>query len=247
MKTATETVSPRRGCAGAPSARMAAWHPTTLLDWPGRVATTVFLAGCNLRCPYCHNGELLGASAPTADWRELREYLRVRCNWIDGVVITGGEPTFDPGLPTLLEAIAFEGIPVKLDTNGTNPGVLRTLLGQRLIEYVALDVKTTFDRYDEVVGLDGAGALVKSSIEVLLTGDVDHEFRTTAYPAAVSKENLPRIARALRGGQRFAIQQYRAERTLDPSAAAVQPYHAHALQDAAVLCSEFLPTTTRGV
>ena len=128
----------------------------TLLDWPGKVACTVFLGGCDFRCPFCHNSELLSGPMPILmDQEGLLEFLRKRQGLLDGVCVTGGEPLLRPGLPGLLDGIKNLGFPVKLDTNGNHPDRLVRLWEQGLVDYVAMDVKNSPERYPETVGVPG--------------------------------------------------------------------------------------------
>lgn len=225
---------------------IAGMHRAGMLDWPGRVTATVFLAGCPLRCPYCHNPELLQPGRNREGTAGLIEHMRERRAWLDGVVVTGGEPTAHPGLTDLLQLIASEGLPVKLDTNGTAPEVLRAVLADGLVSYVALDVKATPDRYARAAGKD-VWPDVQASIQVILDSGIDHEFRTTCYPLAVGPDDPVTIARSLDGGQRYVLQQFRPQMTLDPAAISVRPHDGQTLCRAADRCSAFLPTSVRGV
>ena len=152
----------------------------TLLDYPGKVACTVFLPGCNYRCPFCHNGGLL-ESAPDALTEEaLLTFLEKRKGLLDGVCITGGEPTLQPDLPRLLGRIKALGYCVKLDTNGSNPTMLAQLLEAGLVDYVAMDVKNSPARYGETVGIAGFPLeKTEQSLRLLLAGHTDYELRTT--------------------------------------------------------------------
>lgn len=218
-----------------------------MIDWPGRVAATVFIAGCDFRCPYCHNPQLSSPVSGSDQWDALKGYLRMRRSWLDGVVITGGEPTDDPGLPDLLDAIRSEGIPVKLDTNGSHPELLGRLIDERLVDSVAVDIKATPERYAQATGRQDASDRVTQTIATLRDSGTEHEFRTTVYPGVVELDELPRIASILEGCDRYALQQFRSDRTLDPAAASVTPYHADDLESARALCSQHLPTVLRGV
>lgn len=231
--------------AAAAPLRLAAWQPASMLDWPGRLAATVFVRGCPFRCAFCHNPDLL-APGQDDDLAPLLEHLERKAGWIDGVAITGGEPTSDPALLPFLRMLRDLGLPIKLDTNGGRPDVLAQILDERLVDMVAMDVKTVPERYDALTGLSGSGEAVLASVSLVIASQVQHEFRTTAWPGALTLDDLPRIASALRGGQRYVIQQFRPERTLDPSAGAVLPFRSDALHEAARACSYHLPTIVRG-
>lgn len=217
-----------------------------MLDWPGKVTATVFLGGCPLKCPYCHNPELVGRSRRAEDPANLIAFVRERRAWLDGVVITGGEPTSTPELPALLRALKREGMPIKLDTNGTGPDVLEELIEEDLVDYVALDVKAAPRFYERATGSDGVWPFVVRAINVIRDSGVDHEFRTTCYPLAVGPDDPVRIASFLEGGRRYVLQQFRPTRTLDPAAVSVRPHAPETLWRAAERCSAFLPTTVRG-
>ena len=153
----------------------------TLLDYPGRIACTVFLQGCNFRCPFCHNSDLLD-SAPEGEIpvEALLSFLKKRRGMLDGVCITGGEPTVQPDLPELLRAVKALGYPVKLDTNGSDPAMLKSLVAEGLVDYVAMDIKNCREKYPLTAGVPGlAMAKIEESMAFLLTEPVDYEFRTT--------------------------------------------------------------------
>ena len=153
----------------------------TLLDFPGKVACTVFLQGCNFRCPFCHNSDLLGTDGPEPIAQEtLLAFLKKRVGLLDGVCITGGEPTLQADLPQLLRSIKELGYLVKLDTNGNRPEVLKALVAEGLVDYVAMDIKNCPDRYGATAGVPNMSlAHVEESVRFLLSGAVDFEFRTT--------------------------------------------------------------------
>ena len=178
----------------------------TLLDYPGKVACTVFLGGCNFRCPFCHNSGLLTEGDPLMDGEGLLAFLDGRRGILDGVCITGGEPTLQPGLAHLRRQIRARGFSVKLDTNGSNPSVLRELLEEGLVDYVAMDVKNGPAAYGLTVGVEGFDlSSVEESIRLLTEGRVDYEFRTTVAPPLHSGESLSDMGRwllELTGGER---------------------------------------------
>lgn len=232
--------------AFCPTRRFSGFIPAGMLDWPGKVAATMFLSGCGFRCPFCHNPQLLKPVGTGGDWEALLAHLEAKRSWLDGVVVTGGEPTDDPDLPSLCAALTERGVPVKLDTNGSRPKVLRLLLAEDLVSYVAMDVKAAPGRYGEVSQDPHVESAVRESVRLLVDSGVDHEFRTTAYPGLVGLDDLPAIAEGLRGGRLYAVQQFRPDVTLDPAASGRAPYRAFELQNAASRCCTYLPTIVRG-
>jgi pyruvate formate lyase activating enzyme len=153
----------------------------TLLDFPGKIACTVFLGGCNFRCPFCHNSELfMGKPEKLMDDEDFFKFLKTRKGLLDGVCVSGGEPTLRPELSELLRSIKELGFAAKLDTNGSRPEVLKTLVEENLVDYVAMDVKNSPERYAQTVGLERMSlAPIEESLRFLISGNVDYELRTT--------------------------------------------------------------------
>ncbi|MBP5153580.1 MAG: anaerobic ribonucleoside-triphosphate reductase activating protein [Lachnospiraceae bacterium] len=180
----------------------------TLLDFPGRVACTVFLGGCDLRCPFCHNFSLADGSAPAVmDDAALLAFLEKRRGLLDGVAFTGGEPLLRPDLPELLRAVRERGFAVKLDTNGTHPSPLAALLSEGLVDYVAMDLKNSFERYAETCGLPFVDpAPLRESIRLLMNGPADYEFRTTVVAQFHDEESLTLASREIAGARRYFLQ-----------------------------------------
>lgn len=171
----------------------------TLLDYPGRVACTVFLNGCNFRCPYCHNAELLGDGDEVMTVAGLLAFLRKRQGILEGVCITGGEPTLHPELPALLGEVRALGYAVKLDTNGYRPEILEAVLERGLVDYVAMDLKNGPEGYAETVGLAQVElAKIRQSIRLLMDSPVDFELRTTVANPLHSGETITSMANWLR-------------------------------------------------
>jgi pyruvate formate lyase activating enzyme len=218
-----------------------------MLDWPGRMATSLFLSGCGFACPYCHNPHLLSPVAEPADWAGFAAHVTEKREWLDGVVVTGGEPTDDPDLRPLLLAIAEMGIPVKLDTNGSRPALVRRLISEGLVSSIAVDVKAAPSHYASVTGWDGAADAVSETVAVVIASGIEHEFRTTAYPGAVTTDDLEHIAHSLRGGHLYAIQQFRPVGSASRAVAAFAPYDDEVLLVAAQECSRHLPCVVRGL
>ncbi len=183
----------------------------TLLDYPGKVACTVFLQGCNFRCPFCHNSSLLGkAQEPPIPREELMAFLKKRAGLLDGVCITGGEPTLQKELPSLLQDIKALGYAVKLDTNGYRPDILKELASQNLIDYVAMDIKNCPARYAETAGLPGLDLTkIEESMTFLIHGSLPYEFRTTVTAQHHTVENIQAIGQWFRElGQDTTVQNY---------------------------------------
>ena len=191
--------------------RIGGLQKVTLLDYPGKVACTVFLPGCNLRCPFCHNPALVLPDRETdsLSTEELLAFLETRRGKLDGVCVTGGEPTLYEDLPALLRQIRGLGFAVKLDTNGCDPARLAEILNQGLVDYVAMDVKNAPARYAETVGIPGFNpAPVEESIRLLRKSTVDYEFRTTLVRELHRPEDLDAIAAWLAGAPRYYLQNF---------------------------------------
>jgi len=182
----------------------------TLLDYPGKVACTVFLGGCDFRCPFCHNGELVEDVIPAQmDDAALLAFLNKRQGLLEGVCITGGEPLLRSDLAGLLSAIKALGFAVKLDTNGTHPARLRELVEAGLVDYVAMDVKNSPERYAETVGLETLDlAPIRESVAYLLSGVVDYEFRTTVVKELHDADSFRGIGPWIRGAKRYYLQSF---------------------------------------
>lgn len=183
----------------------------TLLDYPGRLAATVFLAGCNFRCPFCHNASLvthIGDEVMSDD--ELLSFLESRRGKLSGVCVTGGEPTLRHDLPQLLRKIKSLGFAVKLDTNGTNPAMLRSLVSEGLVDYVAMDIKNCKERYAETAGVsDLELSSICESVDFLLSGIVEYEFRTTVVRELHTAADLTAIGEWIRGARAYFLQTFK--------------------------------------
>jgi pyruvate formate lyase activating enzyme len=179
----------------------------------------VFLSGCNFCCPYCHNAGLAQEETDTDICeRDVFAYLDARRGLLDGVVVSGGEPTLHVGLPDLCRAIKERGYAVKLDTNGSFPDVLESLLTNGLVDYVAMDVKTDPDRYAPTLCAQDPADAIKASIQLIMNSGVPYEFRTTCFRPVIDASILRRIAAMINGAKTFAIQKFYAKGALDPEA-----------------------------
>lgn len=183
----------------------------TLLDYPGKCAATIFTAGCNLRCPFCHNKELvLGGDSPVIPTDQVLDFLKSRKGLLDGVAITGGEPLLQPDLEDFIRSVKDMGFLVKLDTNGCYPKRLKALIDGGLVDYVAMDVKNTFKKYPLTVGVaDFSTDVVRESINLLLEGRVDYEFRTTVTKELFTLSDFCELASLVPGVKRWFLQYYK--------------------------------------
>ena len=181
---------------------------TTLLDFPGKVAATVFTAGCNFRCPFCHNASLVTHidGSNTIPEEEVLDYLRRRKGILDGVCITGGEPLLQPDIDRFCRKVKELGLLVKLDTNGALPLRLRALIDAGLVDYVAMDVKNSFEKYAETCGLTMFPEGVRESIALLMEEKIPYEFRTTVTREFHTKESIEALARQIGGARRYFLQ-----------------------------------------
>ena len=182
----------------------------TLLDFPGKVACTVFLGGCDFRCPFCHNGELLDGTAPAVmDDAELLKFLKGRRGLLDGVAITGGEPLLRKDLPELLRAIRDLGFAVKVDTNGNHPEALEGLLKEGLVDYIAMDIKNSPEKYALTAGVKSLDiAPIRRSISTLMESSLPYEFRTTVVDELHAAEDFEAIGQWISGAKAYFLQPF---------------------------------------
>lgn len=187
------------------------FNKTTLLDYPKHLAATIFVGGCNLRCPFCQNASLVlrPQTQPEFSEEEILAYLLKRKNILEGVCITGGEPTIYPDLPSFIAKIKEIGLKVKLDTNGTNPSMIRQLSDKNLIDYIAMDIKNSPEKYalttDNIaLSLDD----IKESVSLILAGKVDYEFRTTVVHELHTEDDMVSIGNWIKGARAYYLQAY---------------------------------------
>lgn len=215
----------------------------SLIEWPGRIAAVVFLPGCNLRCRYCHARDIVAGrqSLEAIPLEKALEFIGGKKGWIDGVVISGGEPTLDAGLPALAGRLKAMGLAVKLDTNGTRPMVLQRLISGGLVDAVSMDVKAPLDyRYFQitraVVNLDD----IRRSIGVIMRSGIEYEFRTTVSPFLMSPLDVAEIAQSIEGARRYTLQPFNPHVCLDRSLEEHPPCPMSFMEDAARLAKGFV-------
>jgi pyruvate formate lyase activating enzyme len=222
----------------------------SLVDWDGRVSSVIFLPGCNMRCPFCYNTELVlyPEKMPTIPFDKIKNYFNKHEGWIDGVVITGGEPTIQEDLPILCEKIKKSGLAVKLDTNGTNPRVIRKLIDNELVNYVAMDVKAplTEDAYSKASGVNTTALLksIEETVGTLLEGRIDYEFRTTLVPTLHETGDIERICAKIKGCRKYALQSFKTDvETMDPNFQNLKPFSRTEIESLFKTAKSLIPNT----
>lgn len=219
----------------------------TLIDFPGRLAATVFLMGCNFRCPWCYNPELV---LPEKIKKQLKipektlfSFLKERKGLLEGVCLTGGEPTINKDLPEFIRKVKKLGFLVKLDTNGSNPEMLKKLIDKNLIDYVAMDVKLPKEKYFKILGQNPKK--IEESIKILKENKIDYEFRSTILPAVHPEEDVVKMAKWIRNAKIYYLQQFRPEKTVDPEYEKYKPFNRENLEKIRRECNKYVPTKIR--
>lgn len=203
----------------------------TLIDYPGKIACTVFTVGCNFRCHFCHNPELIDPSkfklSEIIEEKSFFDFLNARRGLLDGVCITGGEPTLYPDLPEFIKKIKALGFLVKLDTNGTKPEMLTALIADKLVDCIAMDIKTALkkDLYEKVTGSAVDFENIKKSIEIIMQSGLEYEFRTTVVPGLHTENDILSIAEEIHGAKKYYLQQFVAgEKIFNPDFREIKSY-----------------------
>ena len=217
----------------------------TLIDWEGKIASEIFTPGCNFRCPFCHSPQLVlepdsGNNIPE---QEVIAFHRANREWIDGLVITGGEPTLAPGLMEFLQRIKDEGIPVKIDSNGAQPNRLAEIIERELIQYVAMDVKAPAEKYERLAGVPVDTDKINESIRLLIDGKIGYEFRTTITPTMDLPDDIVEIARWIQGAKLYYLQGFRGGNCLDPAHNNLPSIQPETVRECARAATEFVRDT----
>lgn len=216
---------------------------TSLIDYPGEICATLFTAGCNLRCPFCHNRDLVldPGNQPLFPETEVLEFLTRRSRQLGGICISGGEPTLQEGLPDFAARVKSIGLKVKLDTNGTRPNVLRDLLSRGLLDYVAVDIKAPRAKYDYLTGVAMDYQDVLETIALLRENPVEHEFRTTFVPGLLQAADIIAIVRELAGCCHYVLQKFQSSVTLlDPTLNDTRVPYPAKMEELARRCREYV-------
>ena len=240
----------------------------TLIDYPGKLAGTVFLIGCDFRCPWCYNPELVLPEKikkhKKISEKYFFEFLKQRKGLLEGVVVCGGEPTINKDLPDFIKKIKKLGYAVKLDTNGSSPEMLKKLISEKLIDYVAMDIKAPIgaksqitnsksqtnsklqiSKYKKATGIKVDIKKIKKSVEIIKNSGIDYEFRTTMVPGVHTKEDILQIAKELSPAKKYYLQNFRPEKTIDPKFKKIRPFSQKQLERLQKEGKKYLSTELR--
>ncbi len=216
---------------------------TSFLDWDGKIVTTLYVPNCNFRCPYCHNWPLFEKPDDFEDVKheDVMKYLEAHKDFIDGICMTGGEPSLYPELPKYLRSIKDMGFLIKLDTNGSDPDLLQILIDEGLVDYVAMDIKTQLNgKYDAVSGVEIDIDKIKKSISILMGSGIDYEFRTTVVPTLVEVDDVVKIAKFIEGARKYVLQQFVGPGSYMEDIAAIEPYERPAFNEMVLEASPYV-------
>ena len=218
----------------------------TLIDYPGKLACTLFLTGCNFFCPWCYSRELVLPEEikkqPQISQKDFFKFLKERKDLLEGVVFCGGEPTINKELPSFAKKIKKMGYLVKLDTNGSNPKMIKELIDKELIDYVAMDVKLPKEKYPQIFAKRAKIKDIEKTIKILKEAKIDYEFRTTVIPTIHQKEDILKIAHWIKPAPKYFLQNFRAEKTVNPSFEKIKPYPQEYLLEIQKAISPFFDT-----
>jgi pyruvate formate lyase activating enzyme len=183
---------------------------SSFVDWDGYIVSVIFAGGCNFRCPFCYNYKLAlnPEEFENFDLDYIFDYLNENKDFVDGVCITGGEPTLQKDLPEFCEKIKSMGMKIKLDTNGSNPEIVEELISKKLVDFIAMDMKNSFENYEKAIGIKIDIEKIKKTIKIIISSGIEHEFRTTVVPSIHIKEDIIKMAEALKGCKSYILQKF---------------------------------------
>jgi len=195
------------------------YQKLTLIDYPGKLAATVFTVGCSFRCPFCHNPELVERRTWNTESNNLEKeffkFLKTRKGKLEGVCITGGEPTIQPDLIDFIKKVKRLGYLVKLDTNGTRPDVLKKIIGEKLVDFIAMDIKNNLEKYDKTCGTKADKERIMLSVGLIKSSGINYEFRTTVVPELHTEKDFEKIAQWISGAKTYSLQKYQDSKIID--------------------------------
>ena len=191
---------------------------TSLIDYPGKICCIIFTQGCNFRCPYCHNPELVLPElfSPSIEEEEIFSFLEKRKKYLDGVSITGGEPCIHKDILAFLEKVKNIGYSVKLDTNGYFPKIIKEAIKRRIVDYIAMDIKGPIEKYSEIAGVKVDVSRILKSIELIKESGIEYEFKTTIVKSQLSKEDFEKIGEMIKGASLYFLQKFKPSKTVKP-------------------------------
>lgn len=198
--------------------RIGGLQKSSLIDYPGKISAIIFVQGCTFRCPYCHNPELVCPELfenPIPE-KDILEFLESRKNKLDAVVLSGGEPTIYPELPEFIRTIREMGFLIKLDSNGSNPDLLSKIINEKLVDYIAMDLKSPLEKYKDITFYDDIDK-IKKSIDLIMNSGIPYEFRTTVIKSLLSIEDILKIGEMIKGARLYALQKFRKSKAVDES------------------------------
>ena len=213
----------------------------SLIEYPGKIVAIVFVGKCNFRCPFCYNMDLVKnyKKLPDIPEKEIIDFMSKRRGLLDGIAITGGEPTIQKGLSAFIEKIKDMGFLAMIETNGSNPKILKQLIKRKLVDYIAMDIKAPLENYDKATGVKVNKKKIQESIDIIRNSEVDYEFRTTVVPKLFNKKDALAIGKWLKGSKHYYLQQFRPERTLDKSFEKVKAYSPEKLKEFAKIMKPY--------
>ena len=215
---------------------------SSLIDYPGKICAIVFTQGCNFRCPYCHNPELVKPELfeKSIPEEEIFSFLETRRGKLDAVEITGGEPTLQKDLLLFIKKIKDKGFLVKLDSNGTNPEIVKKAIGDNLVDYLAMDVKAPLEKYSEIVGVEVDTRKIKESIDLIMNSGINYELRTTLVKSLLSKEDIIKIGKLIKGAKNYFLQKFVPTKTLNPDFMSEKTYSDKELEELKSILGEYV-------
>jgi len=222
----------------------------SLIEYPGKLAAVAWVGGCNFRCPFCYNLDIVlnYKSMPTIPEKDILDFMSGRKGLLDGIAITGGEPTLQNDLPKFAKKIKSMGFLVMVETNGSNPDMLKQLIDKKLVDYIAMDIKAPSKKYEEVTGTKVDMKKIQRSIDLIKNSKIDYEFRTTVLPKLFSKKDALIIGEWLKGSKQFYLQQFRPGKTLDEKFKKIKPYPPEKLKEFAELMKPYFESVEmRGI
>jgi pyruvate formate lyase activating enzyme len=198
----------------------------SLIDYPGLICAIIFLQGCNFKCSYCHNPELVdpGLFQPCIKEKDVLDFLNTRKGKLDAVTITGGEPTIQNNLIPFIKQIKKMGFAVKLDTNGSQPQVIKAFLNEKMLDFIAMDIKAPLEKYEDIVNIPVNSDSIKESIKLILKAEIPYEFRTTVVQSQLVEKDILQMARLISGASRYVLQNFVPTKTLDKKFLKEKPF-----------------------